>query len=432
MPLDGFTRVSSDNTAPDRPSWTQIFVGDLGATNLPDEVMCSYAGTCSRRSYNGMIPRSISYACPECRYYFCLAHHHDNPTGRASQYCSSCGIYHPVCIPVTRCPYHASQHCEVPECDDCLESHCGSCGFEEDSPSGYFGSLRPVRLSFPESSAHRLATGERHVGFEIECEDGGNFDLPIDFGITHDGSLSNGIEVLTPPAKGEHLVSTIEETTKVLIASNWGISERCGLHTHIDVRDKKNDLRFLARLFTLGFTFEQVLYNLQEENRHENSYSIPLRKEYGFDAGRGNVSKDFEFIYEKVDKKERWAKMRLREARRDKYGGQRYMGFNFHSVFHRGSLEVRIHEGTLDSNVMLNWAEILQKIVKRAERRLSYKTLLSYLEIDNKVDAIEQAGKLLDLSDDNLSYIAMRYRRHGNEISIPWEQAHPLSRFAWY
>lgn len=429
----GFTVHTDANTAPipnGLPTLEQVYVQT--GSSMPEFVRCSYRGNCSRRNANNyLISGSIAYGCSNCGLYYCQEHHHDNPTGRATQYCAIHATYHATCIEVRRCPSCSMQHCEVPYCDYCFDYHCGVCAVNSNRP-GYYGDYRGVLLTFPESDKHRMAQGNRHIGFEIECEYGKTFDLPRGFGITRDGSLDNGIEVLTPPAMGSHLVDTVTQAMSVLRESGWEVSSRCGLHTHIDLRDKRYDMRFLARLFTLGFAFEELLYNLQREDRHDNTYSIPLRHEYGFNAGRGNVAADFEFMYEKVDKKERWARMRLREGRRDKYAGQRYMGFNFHSVFHRGSLEVRVHEGTLDENRALGWADILQKIVERAERRLSYKALLKYMEIDLKEDAITQAGELLGLSDDNLSYLDQFHRWNDQYVHLPYELEHPRSSYENY
>ena len=401
----------------------------------PTRVFCAHAGGCQRResSSDGLVDGYSAQGCIECGQYYCPEHYHLRPSGRASQYCNSCGEYHATCVTVRYCETCQYNHCSVDdyECDMCGGYHCDAgCPVGEEQ-HGYFGPYRGVYLTFPNSNPHPLANGKRHIGFEIEVENGkSGFDLPRDFGIARDGSLENGVEILTPPANGERLVDIVNDAMSTLADHEWEALETCGLHTHIDMRDKRYDLRYLARMFTLGFAFEQLLYNLQMADRHENGYSIPLRQEYGFNAGRGNVAKDFEFTYEKIDKKERWARMRMREGRRDKYAGQRYMGFNFHSVFHRGSLEIRIHEGTLDPKRALRWADIIQALAERAERRLSYKTLLAFMEIDSRDESIEKAGEILGLNDEMLVWLGSHYR-YANQVSIPYAMDHGINRYRY-
>lgn len=46
-----------------------------------------------------------------------------------------------------------------------------------------------------------------------------------------------------------------------------------------------------------------------------------------------------------------------------KYDERRYYGVNFHSLFYRGTLEIRYHSGTLNPVKILNWVKLHQSIV---------------------------------------------------------------------
>lgn len=348
---------------------------------------------------------SFAYECPNCEEFFHPDHHHERPTGRPTQRCVDCGTHHSPCIALYRCRFCGSRTCGQNHND----IYIGGTGYSYRAAavdsSCYHGGMRSVTLDFRgDPGSHVLAQGARYVGLEIEAENGGHFDLPTRYGIVHDGSLDDGLEVLTPPARGAALVETVKVAMDALQGADYEATERCGLHTHIDLRDKRHDGRFLSRLFAIGFATEDVLFSLQESDRHLNHYSIPLRNEYAFYCAKGPQSPDFEYIYNKFDKKRYGSRRELNSLRRTKWGN-RYLGFNFHSVFHRGTLEVRIHEGTLDAERILKWTDLLQALIARAETKVSYRELLAMMGTKTKGVKIERMGRAFDLSDTTLQYI---------------------------
>ena len=258
--------------------------------------------------------------------------------------------------------------------------------------------------------------------------DQADLDLPIACGITEDGSLSEGgIEILTPPARGGALAEYTMKSMTALLDAGYDADESCGLHTHIDLRDKVGDSRFLSRLFTLAFAVEDVLYGLQMSDRWRGSYSYPLRTGYGFNSARGVHATDIEFVYNKLDKKDRYARRKVRDLRETKWGN-RYYSWNFHSVFYRGTMEVRMHEGTLDAERVLNWADLIQSIVKRAESRVYSPTLLKFMRIEDRDKKLSEFGKLLDLTPRLNTYVNQMSRPY--LPIIPWEMtdAYPFDR----
>ena len=53
-------------------------------------------------------------------------------------------------------------------------------------------------------------------------------------------------------------------------------------------------------------------------------------------------------------------------CKKDKYHSSRYFWVNLHSYFHRGSIEVRNHSGTVDADKIINWIKILLTIKEYA------------------------------------------------------------------
>ena len=51
------------------------------------------------------------------------------------------------------------------------------------------------------------------------------------------------------------------------------------------------------------------------------------------------------------------------EPSTDKYNDARYCGLNIHSRYYHGSIEFRLHSGTLNKTKILNWVSILNMII---------------------------------------------------------------------
>ena len=66
--------------------------------------------------------------------------------------------------------------------------------------------------------------------------------------------LNVGIELVSPPLKGEKGFETIRKICAILHKFNVKINKSCGLHVHVGVDGK--DVEFFRRLFTLYATYE--------------------------------------------------------------------------------------------------------------------------------------------------------------------------------
>ena len=71
--------------------------------------------------------------------------------------------------------------------------------------------------------------------------------------------------------------------------------------------------------------------------------------------GIETLNKFKEMIYET-----RFYQGRIRSHRNDK----RYCWANLHSIFYRGTLEIRSHSGTIDSSKIINWIIIHQRVLE--------------------------------------------------------------------
>lgn len=396
--------------------------------NLTDEsvelVHCAYVErTCLRRDRDGNVPatdengrRQTEY-CDECGENYCITHRHTSQR-RAENYCEGHQRYHARCVMTTECPECNHRFCPDEEhtaggdmCDEWLDRE--DVEFENDgSGNGYYnGPWREAELLFEgDTPVEGLATGKRYVAFELEEEvrPGGSarFTLPEKFGITSDGSLRNGVEVTFPPSRMDALVENVRMATDALQRGGFGPTARCGMHTHIDLRDKVNDHTFLSRLFATFYAVEDVLFAMQSANRVTNSYCTPLRNGWQFYDAYGKNAADFDFVFYK-EPKSLASKLRIEEMKKRK-GGNRYNAFNFLSVWYRGSLEIRLHEGCINPRKMLMWAELLNYIIQRVEDGITYPTLRKLLDMPVGPDKLALFGRVFRLPDPLLNHVQER------------------------
>lgn len=358
--------------------------------------------------------------CVTCEAWVCTTGECMNRHDHSGIYCNDCGHNTLSTDDDTRfCGFHDEYYC-----GEHAHDH-EDCGAREEDYAYRDGSRPRVDGYGREASMDWIdadyvydprALGKRAVAFEIEAEYVGNnregeLILSPRVGVGDDGSLSNGIEVTTPPSRGKTLADGLTETMGLMIEGGYDASLRsCGLHTHFDLRDKKDDKKFLAHLFNAFFAVEDVFYAMQMNDRSTGSYSVPLRNSYKFFDMYGQLSGDFDYTFYKQPKDHNGQYTMQREKER-KYASPRYATFNFHSVYFRGSLEVRLHEGTLDAKRALMWADLMQSIIARVEKGHSYKTMIELAKMPVSIEKVNRMSRYFGLSKDQKAYIVDRINR---------------------
>lgn len=213
-------------------------------------------------------------------------------------------------------------------------------------------------------------------GIEIETTNGGNKSLEVQSltgfsGIT-DGSIRShdsggGLEFVSPVFLDDSGLKQIEKLCGLGLESN----DSCGLHLHLDSRDW--DWLMLRKFMTLAKMVEPEVLEIMPHQRNNGGYCSLLR----FDADE---------ILDCENKHEFLAVMlNLNSSQFDRYmqqkgnkvyamgretvviGGtnvsRRYEWVNVMSYFFRGSVEIRIHDGTTDYETIKNWVLLWQAVV---------------------------------------------------------------------
>lgn len=203
------------------------------------------------------------------------------------------------------------------------------------------------------------------TGVEIEIEKNAEFtrlnediikvNNNIGYKVTSDGSLQNGLEIVTNPANNAELARVLRDTTKVLQKNNACIRSTCGLHVHINAGQwSQLEIKKIARFYML---FEKDIFAMLPRSRRANRYCKALTiaeniKEFYSRKHLDNA------VYPKITDKG--------YCKKDRYNQARYFALNLHSYFYRGTLEFRHHSGTLNYIKIKNWINIIHTICDKA------------------------------------------------------------------
>jgi hypothetical protein len=251
------------------------------------------------------------------------------------------------------------------------------------------------------------------VACEIEAESGNkseiDADLPEAVGVCHDGSLNNtGIEIQTPPATGDKAEYYIKRSCEVLRSRDYDISDRCGLHIHLDARDIQSDCKTLDKLFRTYYLVEPILLSILPKSRYDNTYCHVLSDQFTLDSFTG--FKNIE------DMEKRWYNtIDTGNHKSNKYDSSRYHGFNMHSIFYRGSLEIRYHSGTINPNKIINWIYINLKVMEWALKHFNQSKLTRINDLTAK-NRIPSLCKLVGISEDVKNYMVERFNYFNREV----------------
>ena len=207
----------------------------------------------------------------------------------------------------------------------------------------------------------------RLVGIEVECfvenESHGTFSTPEHWINVSDGSISPpegyyGVEMVSSPANGDLLVDNIHKLMrwKRSIHRNGNfysidVNRSCGLHVHFNSLDMS--AREVAYVGVVYSQFQNILKGMMPKSRQGSNWCRDF--EVPINALRNITSEEelIEIYYGHMGE----------HPSTDKYNDARYSGLNMHSRYYHGSLEFRLHSGTLNSRKIFNWISILNVII---------------------------------------------------------------------
>ena len=206
---------------------------------------------------------------------------------------------------------------------------------------------------------------EKHIGIEIECLMP-KTDLQVFLAffrkgldkivrVDGDGSIrtckstkgynSFEIKVLTTKKK---LAKDLKDVMKVLKSLGAKTNDSCGLHIHLDIRNRDYD-HCMERLYK----YQKMLYSRIPKSRKKSKWFRRVKKETG-------------------------TRFNYYTYKNEKYVN--YIGDAFNTRHIDDTIEVRIHHGNLNYKNILNWIRLLNAIVDSKEKPRFTKEVKAYIK----------------------------------------------------
>lgn len=266
---------------------------------------------------------------------------------------------------------------------------------------------------------------DRYISAEIEVAGMSKYDSGADtslrrqfvdltrpwgLNVVRDGSLPNtGFEINTSPASGDLFVNQINEICEFLKKGRSFVDQSCGLHIHFDVRDVS--IPALENYVRLWEKVETAMYELVIPSRKNSSYCLPLSSQITSKIRNNTPKGIIKGIYgdeylTNIDA--------VRQSRRP---SQRYRAINLHSWAYRGTVENRMHHGTINARKIINWS-LLNVAILEASKNMSLRDIHT-IGIDDGLPFLMAIAPTPDIKD----WIMERYKMFKRDSSgVPFFQ----------
>lgn len=170
----------------------------------------------------------------------------------------------------------------------------------------------------------------------------------------HDGSLNSnyGIEIITTILRGDKGRDILEQLVKVF-NKYFYTDDKCGLHIHIGVEDL--DEENLVDLYYVYQCLEDSLKYYVHPRRIGHNMCRPLDKRTIKEIQEWRTpDKKKLFDDDEIDYKKSYKVV----------SNEHHYGLNFSSIQEHNTLEIRLMEGHLDFNRLLEWIKVHQRIIQ--------------------------------------------------------------------
>lgn len=212
-----------------------------------------------------------------------------------------------------------------------------------------------------------------------------------------DSYYCNGVEFVSCPLPFDDRGFSILKDLSSSLRDIADVNSSCGFHVHFNMKKSDRTIENIKKIFLFYHKFEDEFFKMVPKSRRDNKYCKSLKeffeKEYSYPSFLGeNDMNVFLTKFYKFD---------VSESRR-KYFDKRYYWVNLHSIFFRGTLEIRLHSGTIDFWKIMNWIKI-------------HKICLDFIMSHSLHDIMTMTKEdFYNLFDDNLKiYIFERQKKFG-------------------
>ncbi len=195
---------------------------------------------------------------------------------------------------------------------------------------------------------------------------------------TEDGSLRGGREFTSNgPLFGKDLYTSIDVFLDLAKKYGFRISERTGLHVHLDISNLSADVE-LPMFCCLYALFERPLFTFSGWHRTQNNNCVPW---FLADDHLEDVCK----LFRTSDK---------REFKNIIHGLERYSALNLNSMDTYPTVEFRHMEMTFDKSEILTWINLIMALKKGTQtlaKMIPYPHLITFLS----THGVERLGEIV-------------------------------------
>jgi hypothetical protein len=291
-------------------------------------------------------------------------------------------------------------------CDCCFCVHCTSTFRREDGCaecSRCFGCecICPPDVEFVNSPLtgfkdprfrHNGRVLRRFIGTELEFDEFENDTDTLKVSLRKHGcalvedtslSCEEG-EIVTPAANGSKFIEVIEGAIAAARTAGCILDTNCGYHVHVDGRDLRAWETF--NLLRIWKKVQSRMWMAAGPGRSDR-YCAPLSlHDLDFLPTRKAPTPrllTLGAVYggEILQKPTASSGRALKNTKASRHAYARYRDLNVHSLYYRGTVEFRLHEGTADALTAVNWALVCAWIVETAATYTS-----------RQIDALPKSG----------------------------------------
>ena len=329
------------------------------AVEKPDVIECCSCSNSVERDDSRLADgERYCEQCHDDNFYICTSCSESTHTdysyfGHGEPYCEDC--FYEIYENCTHCGETIDRdevywRDDEPYCSSCVPNDIGEMTYNLDTNRPPSCSREAESFKFP---VRRL------VGIEVEClfpEWNDTISNPKYWTSTNDGSISSGeeyegIEMVSYPASGDLLLDSIDRLMSWSNSIEAVVNRSCGLHVHFNSLDL--NAKQVSHVAIVYSYFEEILKGMMPNSRQDSNwckdFPIPIRVMRQIPDEEHLI----ETYYDYMDS----------SPTAEKYNDARYCGLNIHSRYYHGSLEFRLHSGTLNKTKIVNWIQILNKII---------------------------------------------------------------------
>ena len=253
-------------------------------------------------------------------------------------------------------------------------------------------------------------TFNSNIGIEIEVE---NFDWNTqpslqNWSFTTDHSLrNNGCELISSIISGRKVYRALHDASEYFTANqpNASFNERCSVHVHVDITDLTvSELKNYVYL-TVGI--EPLLMKMVAPHRMNNNFCLQVSQ-------ASNVIDRLRNLFSSTTVSD--FRDRLRRVSPE---GFKYSATNFANMARLGTIEYRMHQGTIDKEILLHWVNVLCKIKSLSKQYVSVEDIRSS-KVNKELYAVFQDGLTMlghgDVSPESVESMLEESFEFANDI----------------